>query len=146
MGAFTGFDVVSGATVGAFPEIKGNRFLRLLLHIKKYVVINNMYSGLVITYFAYATCMLEVISGGVTIEKNSSIVIYRTTYMAPWPRHVFIKSSIAIEMFGVIYCTTTFLCSRQVHKPTVGACNTVVSENKFWKGDVIIVNPSNTPI
>ena len=35
--------------------------------------------------------------------------------------------SIAIESLGVIDCTRTFFCGRQILKPTVGACNTVPS-------------------
>ena len=76
-----------------------------------------MYSGLVITVVAYASCITVIISGGVPIEIHYSIVPYETPSWVERPRPAVNISSILIERFGVINCSSTFLISRQSLKP-----------------------------
>ena len=104
-----------------------------------------MHSKLRITFLANASNVGPPSSGGMRIEIHETRIKYITSLRIGTPRDVITKSCLAIERHGVIKCSRTFLCSRQVHKPTVGACGTFVSVNEFCKNNVIIESPSNTP-
>ena len=103
-----------------------------------------MHSKLSITFPANVV-VFAMTSGGMGIEKHGSRIINETSLKFSRKRPRTHIVSLAIERLGVIDCTSTFFFSRQVHKPTVGACNTFVSVNEFCKNNVIIESPSNTP-
>ena len=73
-------------------------------------------------------------SGGMRIEINGShriwIQPYETSLRIVTPGHLKLIVSLAIERRCVTNWTRTFLCSRQVYKPTVGACSTSFSVNE----------------
>ena len=93
-----------------------------------------MHSNVSITFLANAGYYVfsdVVKSGWMRIEIDFSRIKYETSLLLVNPRHRIHIASIAIERLGVINCTRTFFFSRQVHQPTVGACNPVASVNEF---------------
>ena len=104
-----------------------------------------MHSKLRITFRANASNAGTPSSGGMLIEINATRIIYKTSLRMVTPSALTKIACLAIERHGVIKCSRTLLCSRQVQKPTVGACGTFVSVNEFCKNNVIIESPSNTP-
>ena len=88
-----------------------------------------MHLELSITCPANAGSFSAPSSGWMCIEIHP-IIKYDTSLRLITPRHLFPIFSHAIERFGVINCTITFFCSRQVHKRTIGACNTFTSVNE----------------
>ena len=91
-----------------------------------------MHLKLSITCPANAACWVASSSGWMRIEiqLNMAIVKYDTSLRVISSSKFPVISSLAIERFGVIDCTRTFFCSRQVHKRTIGACNTSISVNE----------------
>ena len=86
-----------------------------------------MHSKLSVTFPANAAAKGPT-SSGMRIEKHlSAIIIYKTSLREDVGRSLRLIDCLAIESPGVTNCTRTFLCSRQVDKPTVVACNTFVS-------------------
>ena len=92
-----------------------------------------MNSKLSITFPANAGVVGAPTSGVMHIEPHSSRIKNETSLMAFRIIRCRQIVSLAIKRLGVTNCNRTFLCSRQVHKPPVGACNTVFSVNKFCK-------------
>ena len=95
-----------------------------------------MHSTLCITFPANAGDWGRPFSGGMPIEIHGSFISYETSLRVIIPMNltnIAPIASVAIEKLGVTNCTRTFSCSRQVHIPTVRACNTFVSVNKFCK-------------
>ena len=90
-----------------------------------------MNSKLSITFLANAGDIGAPTPRVMRIEPHSSRIINETSLMAIRMIRLRHKDSLAIERLGVTNCIRTFLCSRQVHKPTVGACSTFVSVNEL---------------
>ena len=90
-----------------------------------------MYLKSSITFPANAGVFGSPSSSRMHIEVHCSRIIYETSLMVDRISSEFDIMSPAIESLGVIDCSTrTFFCSRQIPKPTFGACNTVVSVNE----------------
>ena len=89
-----------------------------------------MNSKLSITFPANAGVVGAPTSGVMHIEPHSSRIKNETSLMAFRIIRCRQIVSLAIKRLGVTNCNRTFLCSRQVHKPTVGACVTSFSVNE----------------
>ena len=90
-----------------------------------------MNSKLSITFLANAGDVGAPTPGVMRIIPHSSRIINETSLMAIRMIRSRHKDSLAIERLGVTNCTRTFLCSRQVPKPTVRARQAVVSVSEF---------------
>ena len=104
-----------------------------------------MHSKLRITFLANASGANTPSSGGMPIEIHGTRIRYITSLRYETITLLTMIGSLAIERHGVTNCSRAFLCSRQVHKPTVGACDSFGSVDEFCKNNVIIESPSNTP-